>query len=94
MTPHRRDPATDIGPYYKGIGLLVLLGTFALLGIKSWRGDPFTWIDFGLAALGLLALLALIRPVAFDAVVRRLAAWMPWTKYGGGAPPPPPGGPA
>ncbi len=81
MTPHRRDPSSDIGPYYKGIGLLVLLGTFGFLGIRVWRGEPFSWVDFGMAAMAFLAVLALIRPAAFDVVVRRLAAWLPWTKY-------------
>ena len=86
MTP-TRDPTTDISPYYQGIGLLVLLGTFGLQGLRVWRSQPFTWTDFGMAALAFLAMLALIRPSAFDGTIRRLATWLPWTKYGSGPPP-------
>lgn len=80
MTKH--PPHEDITPYYKGIGFLVLVGTFGLQGLRIWKGQPFEWTDFGMAALAFLALLALIRPTAFDGTIRRLASWMPWTKYG------------
>lgn len=82
MTP-KRDPATDISPYYKGMGFLILLGTFGLQFARLWRNQPFTWIDFGMVVVAIVSMLGLIRPTAFDAIVRRAAAWLPWTKYGG-----------
>lgn len=83
MTP-KRDPTTDISPYYKGMGFLILLGTLTLQGLRVWRSQPFTWIDVGMVGVSTVAMFGLIRPPAFDAIVRRAAAWLPWTKYGGG----------
>ena len=82
----RPPPETDIGPYYKILGAAGLLGVigFMLWGRKD--GVPLTWVDFAVMAVVALLVLALIRPTGFDNTIKRVATWLPFTKYTGGKP--------
>lgn len=75
-------PSDDIGPFYKVLGAIGFLGALAFILMGRRAGAVLSWTDF--AVIGILALLvlALIRPKAFDFAVKRIATWLPFTKYG------------
>lgn len=81
MTGPTPSPETDIGPYWKAMGLLVVLfvGAFLLLG--QHQGRAFTWIDVALVG-GLILLLCVIwRPKFLDQWMKDFATWLPFTRY-------------
>lgn len=83
------DPSEDIGPFYKALGAVGFLGALAFILMGRRSGTPLTWQDFAVIGIIALLVLSLIRPRAFDETVKRIATWLPFTKYGSSTSTPP-----
>lgn len=79
MTPQKR--SDDISPYYKAFGWFLATAAVINILVAQWRTTALTWIDFAVVVALIVGALALVRPRAFDQLVKRGADMLPWTKY-------------
>lgn len=74
-------PEDDIGPAYKALAAVLAIAGAGLLLLHAKTGHTSTWIDFGQFAVLALLVLALVRPKAFDGLVKTLADKLPFFKF-------------
>ena len=80
MTTPPVPPGQNIGPTYGGLGWFLAVSAVGLAALGIWRSFN-AWVLFGLVVVFVMAVLALIRFPAFDAIVRNVSSWLPFTKY-------------
>jgi hypothetical protein len=68
---------SDIGPYYAGMGLVILLASLGLIGWREVRGVPWTGWGIAIHALLFVALALLIRPRFIDRHIKDIAHALP-----------------
>lgn len=70
-----------IGPYYKIMGAVALVGAVVIAVISALHGSPVTKMTVVVYAILALLCLALIRPPIFDGLVKTVVDKLPFTKY-------------
>lgn len=73
----QQDPRNDIGPIYKAIGGLALIGAFLVIGIQAVNGQHIGSNDVILVGICSLLCLALWRPEKFDVIIKAVADHLP-----------------
>lgn len=81
MTAPKPEPQDDIGPFYKALGGIALLGALVMGVFQVRAGRPIAWPDVVLYGIVAIVVLALIRPRKFDSVIKTMADKLPFTKY-------------
>jgi len=70
-------PEADIGPFYKVLSFVLLIGDMVMLVFLARGHHSFGWPDAVIQGIVLLLMLALVRPPRFDAAVKTLADKLP-----------------
>lgn len=73
-------PSQDIGPAYKILAGVFLLGGLGLVGLHAKAG-AFGVYDFGIIVVLALFCLALWRPDGFDSLVKTIADKVPFLSF-------------
>lgn len=74
-------PEDDIGPFYKTLGAVALLGWVVFILIGAHNNHNVGPMDIGVNVLLLLAILALIRPRFFDSAMKTIADKLPMFSF-------------
>lgn len=81
MTPPIEPQQNNIGIFYELLGAFSIVATVGLFGYSLFIKHTFNLIE-GLLIIGLiLTSIALLRPNAFDLVVKNIANWLPFIPY-------------
>lgn len=80
--PSPPPPSQNIGPFYQAVGAFGLVASIAVVALIIWRGQVVTLPVLGIAALPFVLSVLLARPPLLDALIRKVATKLPFTKYG------------
>lgn len=76
------DPRGDIGPFFKGLATILLIGDIGILLIQASNKHQFGLSDAVIQFIVLMLFVLLLRPDNFGEMIKDIAAKLPFVKYG------------
>jgi hypothetical protein len=77
VTEEQKIEGNDIGPFYRLMGAIVLVGAMVMVGFQVKDKHAFSWPDVALWVIILFLEVMLLRPKKFDNSVKTLADKLP-----------------
>jgi hypothetical protein len=77
VTEEQKAEGNDIGPFYRGMALIVLAGDMVMLGFQAKDHHKFDLPDVAVQLIVLFLEVMLLRPKKFDNLVKNVADRLP-----------------